>query len=124
MLHPAWIERGTPLARCPRKACRRSGVCEKETGPLPCERTHETKDAMRIKLARKFQKWNRQLLRENPELKNQVLTPYELELKLKYVKELLQARDEASQPSRLAAQQQKPARAGKSGTRRAVERQA
>lgn len=95
MLHPAWIEREAPLARCPRNPCRRSGKCMKETGRLPCERTHETKDAVRNRISAKLQKMTAELFRQNPELKNRVVDEYELELKLKQLKALLQASDEA-----------------------------
>ena len=95
MLHPCWIEREAPLARCPRARCRRSGTCMKETGPLPCERTHETKNAVRNRISAKLKKLTAEMHAENPELKNQVISEYELELKLKRLKEMLQASDEA-----------------------------
>jgi|LauGreDrversion4_2_1035121.scaffolds.fasta_scaffold1317368_2 hypothetical protein len=104
MLHPCWIEREAPLARCPKASCRRSGKCKKETGKLPCERTHETKDAVRYRIAAKLDKMTAELHAKNPELKNRVISEYELELKLKSMKALLQASDEAFCASERAKQ--------------------
>ena len=59
MLHPAWIEREAPLARCPRKDCRRSHRCRRPEGRLPCQRSHETKEVFRYNLARKLQAMTR-----------------------------------------------------------------
>jgi hypothetical protein len=107
MHYPGWIEREAPLARCPRKVCRRSGLCARETGKRPCARTHETRDAFNWALARKLAEINEENLRKNPELRNKVHDPYEVELKMKYLKEMLHARDEADMQERLAAQRQK-----------------
>lgn len=121
MNYPGWIEREAPLAICPRKTCRRSGLCARETGKRPCSRTHETKEAFYGALARVFDRINEENLRANPELRNRVPDPLEVELKMKALKEMLNAIDEADMQKRLAAQrQQKPAAAGTSGTGRAV----
>ena len=65
-LHPAWIEREAPLARCPLGACRRSGICSHQDTPTPCRRTHETKDAARNALADKIERLMAEIIAKNP----------------------------------------------------------
>lgn len=116
MNYPGWIEREAPLAVCPRKVCRRGGLCAR-SGKRPCARTHETRDAFNYALARKLRQFHEENLRANPELRDHVPDPYEVELKMKALKEMLNAIDEADMQKRLAAQRQQAA-AEKAAARR------
>ena len=95
MLHPAWIEREAPLARCPLKACRRDKTCHHSTGRDPCRRLHETKDEMRYKLARKIEAYTAEIIRKNPD---RVPHPYNSpaqQRQLHAIHEFLREADEA-----------------------------
>ena len=59
---------------------------------------------MRYRIAAKLDKMTAELHAKNPELKNRVISEYELELKLKSMKALLQASDEAFCASERAKQ--------------------
>ena len=105
MLHPSWIEREAPLDACPIKACRRDGVCRHNSDTDPCRRLHEKTDAMRDRLARKLEAWTREAQRLDPEGKNRVEPgSYEHEMRLKYLKDLLHARDAAHTAERMKAE--------------------
>lgn len=114
MLHPAWIEREAPLARCPRKDCRRSHSCRRPEGyKLPCQRLHETKEFFRWNLARKLERIKKDLLSGNPDGPSQPVDhdSMEFQLKLKSMKEMLHARDKEDWERRKAeAQKARPAR--------------
>lgn len=96
MLHGAWIEREAPLARCPLNACNRSGACRHPTDQDPCRRLYETKEAMRLALARKLAGLARAARRRDPEVRNYAApgTP-EFERRLKLIYEAVRAADAA-----------------------------
>jgi len=118
MLHGAWIEREAPLARCPLNACRRGGACRHTTDQDPCRRLHETKDALRIKLANKFARRAKAARRRDPEGRNSAApgTP-EFERRLKLIYETVRAADQANSAREMAEiaarkkQRKKPASA-------------
>ena len=121
MLHPNWIERGAPLPRCPLARCRRSATCHFPTDDNPCRRLHQTKDEMRVELARYLEKLTAEAVARDPEGKNAVPpgSP-EHERRYKLLYDLLRARDEANSATemaeiaarKVAQKKQKPARAG------------
>ena len=120
MLHPNWIERGAPLPRCPLARCRRSATCHFPTDDNPCRRLHQTKDEMRVELARYLDKLTAEAVARDPEGKNAVPpgSP-EHERRYKLLYDLLRARDEANSATEMAElaakrnamKKQKPARA-------------
>ncbi|WP_421695528.1 hypothetical protein [Aestuariivirga sp.] len=96
-LHPAWIEREAPLARCPLNSCRRSGTCSHQESPTPCRRTHETKDAARNALADKIARLAAEIIAENPHNRHHAEegTP-EFNRRLKRMYDGIRAADEAN----------------------------
>ena len=123
MLHPDWIERDDPPARCPLPACRRSGTCHHSTDQDPCRRLHQSRDECRNALAARIERLTR-AQRAKPGWQQNVAeegSP-EFERRMKILYDLLRAADEAgSARQREAAQkadgspqhpakQEKPAR--------------
>jgi hypothetical protein len=119
MLNPAWVERESPLDRCPLKSCQRDGVCRHATDRDPCRRLHETKDAMRYTLAKKLEAMTKEARRRDPEGRNYAApgTP-EHERRMKALKEALYEADAAHckrvmAAERAAAKAARKAAAGK-----------
>lgn len=103
MLNAAWIEREAPLARCPLKSCRRDNTCRHSTDRDPCRRLHETKDAMRIKLAAKIDAFTAEIIRKNPDRVRHPAGSPEQQRRLHAFHELLREADEADWQERKAA---------------------
>jgi hypothetical protein len=57
-----FVERESPLARCPKARCRRAGACAPHPPGHPCMRHYETQDALKWRISRKLEK----LAREHP----------------------------------------------------------
>lgn len=106
MLHPAWVAREAPLARCPLGACRRSHTCRHPGDADPCRRLHETKEAMRSTLADKLENMAAQARRRDPHGMNFAAegTP-EFEERMKFLYESVRAADEANCAAQKAAAQ-------------------
>ncbi|MCB1380589.1 MAG: hypothetical protein KDK89_19815 [Alphaproteobacteria bacterium] len=49
-----FIARDAMLDVCPDFRCRRSGDCQRAQQGLPCRRSHESRDAFRVRLAAKL----------------------------------------------------------------------
>lgn len=57
-----FVERESPLARCPKARCRRAGTCDPQPPGHPCMRHYETQDALKWRISRKLEK----LARDDP----------------------------------------------------------
>jgi len=109
MFHTEYIAREKVLAVCPDARCRRAHICRAVTEPRcphPCLRTHEDLDSVRLALALKLDAIRLELTG------GEVRAPRsgnDLELALKYLKELLHDADSAAMASAMQSEGRVPA---------------
>ena len=84
-----FVERESPLARCPRARCRRAGACDPQPPGHPCMRHYETQDALKWRIIRKLEK----LARDDP-YTGPPLSDEEIDRKMAILKQGLMEREE------------------------------
>lgn len=84
-----FVERESPLARCPRARCRRAGACAPQPPGHPCLRHYETQDALKWRIIRRLEKLARDYPYTGPPLSDE-----EIDRKLAIFKQHLVEREE------------------------------
>jgi hypothetical protein len=83
-----FVERESPLARCPKARCRRAGACAPHPPGHPCMRHYETQDALKWRIIRKLEKLARDYPYTGPPLSDE-----EIDRKMAILKQGLMERE-------------------------------